>query len=295
MKTVLLTLLTAAVLALAAAALVIHQGWYDTSATKSHTAPVYRLLEVTMHRAVATRAAEVAEPPNRFDAPVLQRGAACYRDHCVQCHGGPGVPQHDIGKSLQPLPGPLVDAARRWRAREIYWITRHGIKMSGMPAWELRLSDAELWAVTAFVERMAQLSPAGYQASMAAAEPLQCPTASLRDAACGPGAGCAAVATADQAPLQPRDADVSARLALTQYACVACHRIPGVVGPEVDVGPPLDELHRRRSLAGRLPADEDALVRWIRHPQSVKPGSAMPDMGVTEAHARLMAQYLLRR
>jgi cytochrome c1 len=294
MKTVLLTLLAAALLAAAGVALFVWSGAYDTSATNSHTAPVYRLLEVTMRRAVQARAADVAEPGNRFDAPVLRRGAACYREHCVACHGGPGVAQSDVGKSLQPLPGPLVDAARRWRGREIYWITRHGIKMSGMPAWELRLSDAELWAVAGFVERLAQLSPAGYEAAMAQARPLSCPTASAQVAGCQ-SEDCNAPATADLAPLQPRDADTRARLALNQYACSACHRIPGVAGPNTDVGPPLDALGRRERIAGRLPATEDALVRWLRDPQGVKPGTAMPRLGVTEEHARLMAQYLLRQ
>ena len=294
MKTVLLTLLTAAVLALAGVALFVWRGWYDTSATTGHTAPVYRLLELTMRRAVQARAADVAEPASRLEPATLRRGAACYRDHCVQCHGGPGVAQQDIGKSLQPLPGPLADAARRWRAREIYWITRHGIKMSGMPAWELRLSDADLWAVSGFVERLAVLSPPAYRAAMDAARPLQCLTASAAQAACA-GADCAAPPTADRAPLQPRDPDEHAQLVLHQYACSACHRIPGLVGPDTDVGPPLHALGRRERIAGHLRAGEDELVRWIRDPQGVDPGSAMPDMGVTEEHARLMARYLLRQ
>ncbi|NML16572.1 c-type cytochrome [Azohydromonas caseinilytica] len=294
MKTVLLTLLTAAVLALAGTGLFVWGGWYDTSATTGHTAPVYRLLEVTMRRAVQARAADVAEPASRFEPAVQRRGAACYRDHCVQCHGGPGVAQLDIGKSLQPLPGPLVDAARRWRGREIYWITRHGIKMSGMPAWELRLSDADLWAVSGFVERLAELSPPAYRAAMEDAQPLPCLTASATQAGCA-GAHCAPP-TADLQPLQPRDLDAQARLALHQYACSACHRIPGLVGPETDVGPPLHGLGRRERIAGgRLPAGEEALVRWIRDPQGVDPSSAMPDMGVTEAHAQLMARYLLQQ
>jgi cytochrome c1 len=54
------------------------------------------------------------------------------------------------------------------------------------------------------------------------------------------------------------------------------------------------ELGRRQVLVGRLPLTADNLVRWIRDPKGVDPGTAMPDMGVSEAHARLMAEYLLR-
>src|SRR5205085_3912696 len=90
------------------------------------------------------------------------RGAGCFRDKCVQCHGGPGVAQEEIGQTMQPLPGPLVDAPRHWRARELYWVVRHGIKMSGMPAWQQRLSEQELWEVVAFLQRLPALNARQY-------------------------------------------------------------------------------------------------------------------------------------
>jgi mono/diheme cytochrome c family protein len=290
MKKAVAILLVAALLALAGAAAFVRLGLYDISATTPHTGPVYRLLEVTMRHSVAARAAGIEAPPLREPAR-LSLGAACYRVHCVQCHGGPGVAQDAVGKSLQPLPGPLVDAARRWTPPEIYWIVRHGIKMSGMPAWELRLTDAELWAVTAFVDQLAELSPQAYSRAVAEPGAPSCNAAS-GDACSGPG--CVRAASADLADPQARGRDEHARLTLRQHACVACHLIPGVVGPDTHVGPPLVELGRRQVLVGRLPLTADNLVRWIRDPKGVDPGTAMPDMGVSEAHARLMAEYLLR-
>jgi mono/diheme cytochrome c family protein len=71
---------------------------------------------------------------------------------------------------MQPGPGPLMDAGKRWQARELYWITRHGIKMSGMPAWEYHLSDKDLWAVVAFVKTMPGLTPTAYADLTAAQE-----------------------------------------------------------------------------------------------------------------------------
>lgn len=82
------------------------------------------------------------------------------------------------------------------------------------------------------------------------------------------------------------------RLALTQYACQACHVIPGITGSDVHVGPPLEGLASRAMIAGSLPNTPDNLVRWIRDPQAVDPQTAMPDMGVSEEHARDMAAYL---
>lgn len=289
MKNALLILLVAGLLALGGLAAFVRLGLYDTSATTSHTGPVYALLETAMRYSVRMRADRVEVPPLREPAR-LALGAACYRSHCVQCHGGPGVAQDAIGMSLQPLPGPLADAARRWRPQDVYWITRHGIKMSGMPAWELRLSDDELWAVVAFVDRLAELSPADFAQAMAQAQALQC---AATTAECDGRPDCRPAPTADLRPLQKRDAQDQARLALAQYACIACHRVPGVVGPDTHVGPPLDGLARRQFLPGGLPATADNLVRWIREPRRIDPHTAMPDMGVTEEHARLMAAYLL--
>lgn len=290
MKKVLITLLAAALLGVCGAALVIWRGWYDVSATSGHIQPVFDLLDTALRFSVRRQAAEIAVP--KLDEPAMvARGAACYRDHCEQCHGGPGVAQSSVGMSLQPLPGPLVDAARRWQPREIYWITRQGIKMSGMPAWEMRLPEADLWALTAFLQHLPQLSATAYR-DTTQAQAGRCSTA---NEACAAGA-CPDATTADrQSPLEARSEDESARVALRQYACVACHRIPGVVGPDTDVGPPLEQWRRRERIAGRLPNTADHLVRFIRDPQGVDPGTAMPAMGVTEGHARLMSRYLLKQ
>jgi mono/diheme cytochrome c family protein len=278
LATAVLTLAAALAVAVAAGVVVVTRGLYDVGATTQHTQPVYGLLETTMAHAVRVRAADIVAPP-LSQPELIARGASCYRDHCVQCHGGPGVAPGPVGMSMQPLPGPLVDAARRWHARELYWITRHGIRMSGMPAWGMRLSEEDIWAVVGFIERLPALSPADYGAQMAAVQGADCPLPSgrLGDAMARP-------------PLQQRHE--LAQLALRQYACVACHTIPGVTGSDARVGPPLGGLARRRLIAGRLANTEDNLVRWIRSPQQVKPGTAMPELHVTEEHARLMAAYL---
>ena len=82
------------------------------------------------------------------------------------------------------------------------------------------------------------------------------------------------------------------RLLLRQFGCGSCHRIPGVATAEGNVGPPLDAIARRVYLAGRLPNTPDNMVRWIRSPQSIDPRTAMPDLMVTEQHARDMTAYL---
>ncbi|HEX2121728.1 MAG TPA: cytochrome c oxidase assembly protein [Thermoanaerobaculia bacterium] len=80
--------------------------------------------------------------------------------------------------------------------------------------------------------------------------------------------------------------------AIRQYGCGACHTIPGIPGAVATVGPPLDKLAMRGYLAGRLVNSPDNLLRWIRHPQSIDPKTAMPDMAVTERDGRDIAAYL---
>jgi mono/diheme cytochrome c family protein len=67
--------------------------------------------------------------------------------------------------SMQPIPGPLVDATQRWEPNELYWVTKHGIKMSGMPAWEYHLGEDELWAVVAFVTVLPSMDAQAFKAA----------------------------------------------------------------------------------------------------------------------------------
>ena len=80
--------------------------------------------------------------------------------------------------------------------------------------------------------------------------------------------------------------------AIVAYGCGSCHVIPGVPAADGRVGPPLADLAHRTFIAGRLRNEPEALVQWIRAPRAVDPGTAMPTLGVTDAHARDIAAYL---
>lgn len=161
-KTAVMTLLVAALVASTVGAVVLYLGVYNVAATEQHTIPVYRLLHIAMRQSVRAHARNIAPPP--LDTPeMLARGLHHYQRHCAQCHGAPGMARDDIGKGMTPVPANLVQTGRDWPAAEIYWVIKHGIKMTGMPAWEYRMSDDDLWATTAFVKRLPALSPKEYQ------------------------------------------------------------------------------------------------------------------------------------
>ena len=253
----------------------VASGWYDISAKVQHTQPVYTLLEKTAHQSVRLRSAGI-EAPALDGAATIARGGACYVAKCVQCHGGPGWAQGEIGRSMQPLPGPLVDAPGRWRPQELYWITRNGIKMSGMPAWAHRMADADLWALVAFMQRLPAMTAAEFRTLATSGAAEQC-AVTQHDTEAG----------AARAPDAERG-----RNALTQYACNACHRIPGVTGSDVHVGPPLEGMARRGLIAGAVPNTPEQMVRWLTDPRAVDPETTMPAMQVTLPDARDIAAYL---
>jgi len=243
-------------------------GAYDISATDQHLPPTYWAIDTASRQAVKLRARSITAPP-LTGAARIERGLALYRDHCVRCHGAPGVAPEPFSLGMSPAAANLAHAARSWTPAEIYWTVRYGFKMTGMPAWEFRFTDEEIWDVVAFVTTLPVVSPLDYRRRAQAA-------ADSRRAE--PVAG----------PADPK----RGKVAIQQYACGTCHVIPGITGADKAVGPPLDGMARRGTLAGILENTPENMVRWLRRPQEVSPESAMPDLGVTERDARDIAAYL---
>jgi cytochrome c len=81
-------------------------------------------------------------------------------------------------------------------------------------------------------------------------------------------------------------------VAIGKYGCGSCHQISGISGANGEVGPPLSGIGSRSTIAGVLANDPQNMVNWIQHPQSIVPGNAMPDMGVTQQDALDIAAYL---
>ena len=163
-------LAVAAGMAAVGAAAFVGLGVYDVSATGPHLQPVHSLLEFALKRAVQRRAQAHPPPPDLLTRERVMQGAACFRDHCVTCHGAPGIAPAPFALGMQPVPSSLIEATRHWRRQDLYWITRNGIKMSGMPAWEYRLDDGELWSVVAFLDALPLMTPDQYRALVGTAQ-----------------------------------------------------------------------------------------------------------------------------
>ncbi|HUN84812.1 MAG TPA: c-type cytochrome [Terracidiphilus sp.] len=79
---------------------------------------------------------------------------------------------------------------------------------------------------------------------------------------------------------------------IASYKCGSCHTIPGIRDANGVFGPPLNKIARRSILAGEFPNEPEILTRWVKSPTTMKPATAMPDLGLTESQARDAAAYL---
>ena len=153
----------ALVVFLAAAAVGIYAGVYNIAADVPHTQPVYWLFETVQERSVATRARHIVVPNDLDDATRITRGAGQYADMCSGCHLAPGMKRTEISRGLYPR-APELRRQTDLTPAEQFWIVKHGVKMTGMPAWGLTHDDELLWDVVAFVRKLPELTPEQYEA-----------------------------------------------------------------------------------------------------------------------------------
>jgi cytochrome c553 len=74
------------------------------------------------------------------------------------------MPLPPVMAAMTPLPPELIGHVGRWKPEELFYIVKHGIKFTGMPAWPVQQRDDEVWAVVAFLLRLPGLDAAAYRA-----------------------------------------------------------------------------------------------------------------------------------
>lgn len=150
------------VVLIAAGLIVIWTGAFNVAATDPHWGPVRAALGAAMENSVRARASE--EEAGSFDMAKAAEGFEEFDETCVHCHGAPGVEPARWTKGLRPNPPDLSEEAGEWNRAEVFWIVKHGIKMSGMPGLAPTHEDAEIRNIVAFVAQLPQMSPEDYAA-----------------------------------------------------------------------------------------------------------------------------------
>ena len=155
--TVIVVLLTGAL----GAALFVESGFYHIGADDHHTTAVLALITQLRNRSIETRLGSI-KPQLTATPAMIKSGAEHYAALCVGCHLAPGQPKSDLRTGLYPHPPNLAQEDIQ-ESRRTFWIIKHGIKMSAMPAWGKTLDDAAIWDVVAFVRKMPSMTPEDYQ------------------------------------------------------------------------------------------------------------------------------------
>lgn len=175
MKTLKYLLFIAAVFLVVGVAFV-YSGVYPMGADVPHNKLTYWLLETAREQSITKASKNIAVPP-LDDSDLLLVGGPDYNDMCVVCHLKPGKTQSDMSIGLYPAPPNLSTREDEHghdhaddghgdpeqSSRRQFWIIKHGIKASGMPAWGPTHDDQRIWAMVAFLQKLPELTPDQYQ------------------------------------------------------------------------------------------------------------------------------------
>lgn len=138
----------------------VYSGVYNIAADEPHWSITKQFLETLRDRSIQTRAEHVDVPAN-LDLPgMIAKGAGQYDAMCVNCHLAPGMKGSDIRPGLYPEPPNLSKHAVD--PKIAFWVIKHGIKMSGMPAWGMNHDDATLWSLVAFLNKLPTMTEQDY-------------------------------------------------------------------------------------------------------------------------------------
>jgi len=140
-------------------------GFYSVAGTAEEPGIVSWAL-FNVRQASIDRHANDQPPISLDDAANVQAGARAFAARgCVNCHGGPGVGWAKFSEGLRPDPPDLKDIVKEREPRQLFWVVKNGIKMTGMPSFgSTGVPDQEIWTIVAFIKKLPTLSDADYKA-----------------------------------------------------------------------------------------------------------------------------------
>jgi mono/diheme cytochrome c family protein len=141
----------------------LYSGLYNISAMVPHNRITLKIISVLKNNSIKHYAEDIT-PPNLGDPALINNGFAHYKEMCVNCHGAPGIQPDETGRGLYPKPPDLSKSIKDWTPAQLFWITKNGIKMTGMPSFGKTHSDDKIWAIVAFIEKLPGMSKEKYQA-----------------------------------------------------------------------------------------------------------------------------------
>ena len=115
-----------------------------------------RLFPTVVRAAVARQAGSIMIKDSA-DAEGIHAGEEIYKVMCAQCHGQLNGRPSVLGASFYPPAPQLPGHSSSYTESEMFWIVKHGIRNTSMPAWGKLLSDRDIGQVVAFVKTLGQV------------------------------------------------------------------------------------------------------------------------------------------
>ena len=138
-------------------------GVFNVAATETHWPLTLHLIGLVRDRSIAVHVEDVTVPL-LHDPERIRAGFRSYRDMCVTCHNAPGRESSVIRTGLNPSPPLLTDARVQRRGdADLFWIVKHGIRMTGMPAFGKTHTDDQLWELVAFLRYLPRMTADEYR------------------------------------------------------------------------------------------------------------------------------------
>lgn len=158
------------VLVLAVAAIgFAYSGIFNVAATQSHDPLSSWLLETTRERSIETRLGDI-QAPDLDDEKLQLAGISDFDSMCTECHTAPGRLPSSLAQGLNPPAPDLAEAALEESAEMLFWVTKNGIRMTGMPSWGVTHDDNDIWPVIAFLKVLPDLDGYSYLEMLESAE-----------------------------------------------------------------------------------------------------------------------------
>lgn len=142
--------------------LVAASGVIPIKASSGHWEITKWFLDFSKRRSVSFHTIGIEQPPIE-DAGLVLKGAGHYEIGCAACHGSPKLQTPRIAQAMTPTPPYLPERMGRWEGPELFYIVKHGIKFTGMPAWPAQQRDDEVWAMVAFLQRLPNMEAEEYR------------------------------------------------------------------------------------------------------------------------------------
>lgn len=146
----------------------LYAGVYNIGADAPHSRVVYNVLDTFREKSIASYARGIRAPVDLNDPKRVSAGAGLYDEMCTGCHLGPGLEKSEMSQGLYP-PAPELARGSAHTPEQMFWIIKHGVKLSAMPAWGRTHDDQLIWDMVAFARQLPKLSPAQYKAAVASA------------------------------------------------------------------------------------------------------------------------------